>query len=89
MSLSQMISFCLNGRPDTDPRCEFLDKRTPMERCKEASEKLEDSVRETHRIAKEKATASRLLRMSSIAVTECLSCPAAFDSGAQARKDLP
>ncbi len=100
MSISQFISLCFSGHSEADSDQDNYESDTiggihrqlsDKERFEMAIDRLDVAARESTEIKKETATACKRLVASSVAVVECLNCPARVgeDSGFEVRKDLP
>ncbi len=100
MSISQFISLCFSGHSESDSDQDDYENDTiggihrqlsDKERCERSLDRLDVAAREGTEIKRETATACKRLIDSSVAVVECLNCPARIgeDSGFELRKDLP
>ncbi len=100
MSFSQLLSLCFTGHSESDSDQDDYENDTiggihrqlsDKERFEMAIDRLDVAARESTEIKRETATACKRLIDSSVAVVECLNCPARVgeDSGFEARKDLP
>ncbi len=101
MSFSQLLSLCFTGHSESDSDQDddyetdtiggIHRQLSDKEMCERSLNRLDVAARECTEIKRETATAVKRLIDSSVAVVECLNCPARVgeDSGFEGRKDLP
>ncbi len=93
MSVSQFLALCFAVDTGSTKQHDSIGgiglQLSPKDQCERAITRLTRATDESHQILRDTARASKLLKASSEAVIQCLTCPKAFESGFESKKDLP